>query len=78
METYIKRDAFIAWLKRIPIKDLSDGLGLCRIIMEEDFKRAIRELPEGIILKKQRNLSVQIQGYSYTALGLSAQIEQIL
>ena len=52
METYIKRDAFIAWLKRIPIKDLSDGLGLCRIIMEEDFKRAIRELPEGIILKK--------------------------
>ena len=62
MEKYINRAEFIAWLKRIPIKDLSDGLGLCRIIMEEDFKRAIRELPEGIILKdtnkKQRNLSV--------------------
>ena len=49
MAEYIKRDAFIAWLKRIPLKDLSDGLGLCRIIMEEDFKRAIRELPREVI-----------------------------
>ena len=49
MAEYIKRDAFIAWLKRIPLKDLSDGLGLCRIIMEEDFKRAIRELPGEMI-----------------------------
>lgn len=51
MDKYINRAEFIAWLKRIPIKDLSDGLGLCRIIMVEDFERAIRELPEGIILK---------------------------
>lgn len=50
MAEYIKRDAFIAWLKRIPLKDLSDGLGLCRIIMEEDFKRAIRELPREMIV----------------------------
>lgn len=50
MAEYIKRDAFIAWLKRIPLKDLSDGLGLCRIIMEEDFKRAIRELPGEMIV----------------------------
>ena len=50
MGKYIKRDAFIAWLKRIPLKDLSDGLGLCRIIMEEDFKRAIRELPGEMIV----------------------------
>ena len=50
MDEYIKRDAFIAWLKRIPLKDLSDGLGLCRIIMEEDFKRAIRELPGEMIV----------------------------
>ena len=50
MGEYIKRDAFIAWLKRIPLKDLSDGLGLCRIIMEEDFKRAIRELPGEMIV----------------------------
>ena len=49
MAEYIKRDAFIAWLKRIPLKDLSDGLGLCRIIMEGDFKRAIRELPREVI-----------------------------
>lgn len=45
----ISRDAFIAWLKRIPIKDLSDGAGLCRVIMVEDFERAIRELPSEII-----------------------------
>ena len=50
MGKYIKRDAFIAWLKRIPLKDLSDGRGLCRIIMEEDFKRAIRELPGEMIV----------------------------
>ena len=50
MAEYIKRDAFIAWLKRIPLKDLSEGRGLCRIIMEEDFKRAIRELPGEMIV----------------------------
>ena len=49
MAEYIKRDAFVAWLKRIPLKDLSDGRGLCRIIMEEDFKRAIKELPREVI-----------------------------
>lgn len=45
----ISRDAFIAWLKRIPIKDLSDGAGLCRIIMVDDFERAIKELPSDMI-----------------------------
>lgn len=45
----ISRDAFIAWLKRIPIKDLSDGAGLCRIIMADDFERAIRALPSDMI-----------------------------
>jgi hypothetical protein len=37
-------------MKRIPLKDLSDGLGLCRVIMEEDFKRAIRTIPDGTII----------------------------
>lgn len=45
----ISRDAFVAWLKRIPIKDLSDGLGISRIIMLDDFERAIKELPSDII-----------------------------
>ena len=49
MDKYIDREALIDWLKHIPIKDLSDGLGLCRVIMEDDFKRAIKEMPEGII-----------------------------
>ena len=50
MAKYIDREALVEWLKRIPLKDLSDGRGLCRIIMEEDFKRAIRTIPDGTIV----------------------------
>ena len=50
MAKYIDRDALVEWLKRIPLKDLSDGLGLCRIIREEDFKKAIKNMPKGIIV----------------------------
>ena len=50
MAKYIDREALIAWLKRIPLKDLSDGLGLCRVIMEDDFKKAIKKMPKGIIV----------------------------
>ena len=46
---YIDREGLIEWLKRIPLKDLSDGLGLCRIIREDDFKKAIKNMPKGII-----------------------------
>lgn len=47
MAELIDRDALIEWLKKIPLKDLSDGLGLCRVIMEDDFKRAIHDMPKG-------------------------------
>ena len=47
---YIDREGLVEWLKRIPLKDLSDGLGLCRIIMEDDFKKAIKNMPKGIII----------------------------
>ena len=50
MAKYIDRDALVEWLKRIPLKDLSDGLGLCRVIMEDDFKKAIKKMPKGIII----------------------------
>ena len=50
MDNYIKREALIEWLKRIPLKDLSNGLGLCRVIMEDDFKKAIKNMPKGIIV----------------------------
>ena len=50
MTKYIDREALVEWLKRIPLKDLSDGLGLCRVIMEEDFKKAIKNMPKGIIV----------------------------
>lgn len=49
MAKYIDREAFIEWLTHIPLKDLSDGLGLCRVIMEDDFKKAIKKMPRGII-----------------------------
>ena len=50
MAKYINREELVEWLKRIPLKDLSDGLGLCRVIMEVDFKRAIRTIPDGTII----------------------------
>ena len=50
MAKYIDRDALVEWLKRIPLKDLSNGLGLCRVIMEDDFKKAIKKMPKGIIV----------------------------
>ena len=50
MDNYIKREALIEWLKRIPLKDLSNGLGLCRVIKEDEFKKAIKKMPKGIIV----------------------------
>ena len=50
MAKYIDREALVEWLKRVPLKDLSDGLGLCRVIMEDDFKKAIKKMPKGIIV----------------------------
>ena len=49
MAKYIDRGALIEWLKRIRLIDLSDGRGLCRVIMEDDFKKAIKKMPKGII-----------------------------
>ena len=49
MSEYVEREALIEWLKRIRLIDLSDGRGLCRVIMEDDFKKAIKKMPKGII-----------------------------
>ena len=49
MAEFIDRGALIEWLKRIRLIDLSDGRGLCRVIMEDDFKKAIKKMPKGII-----------------------------
>lgn len=49
MSEYIERESLIEWLKRIPLIDLSDGRGLCRVIMEDDFKKAIKKMPKSII-----------------------------
>ena len=50
MAKYLDREALIEWLKRIPLKDLSDGRGLCRVIFEDDFKKAIKKMPKGVIV----------------------------
>ena len=50
MAKYIDREALVEWLKCVPLKDLSDGLGLCRVIREDDFKKAIKKMPKGIIV----------------------------
>ena len=49
MDEYIEREALIEWLKCIPLIDLSDWHGPCRVIMEDDFKKAIKKMPKGII-----------------------------
>ena len=49
MDNYIDRGALIEWLKRIRLIDLSDGRGICRVIMEDDFKKAIKKMPKGIV-----------------------------
>ena len=50
MAKYIDRAQFIDWLKtEIKFKDLSDGLGLCLVMMKEDFERAIKHMPDSII-----------------------------
>jgi hypothetical protein len=49
MAKYVDAQALRDWLKHIPLKDLSDGQGLCRVIMEDDFKAAIRSLPESAV-----------------------------
>ena len=50
MAKYIDRDSLIEWLKQIRLIDLSDGLGICRVIMEDDFKKAITNMPENTIV----------------------------
>ena len=50
MAKYIDRNQLIDWLKtEIKFKDLSDGLGLCLVMMKEDFECAIKHMPDSII-----------------------------
>ena len=69
MAKYIERDALVEWLKHIPLKDLSDGLGLCRVIMEDDFKKAIKKMPKGIIVDAVEVVRCKDCIYSYEDFG---------
>lgn len=44
-ERLVSADGLREWLKKIPLHDLSDGRGLCRIIFAEDFERAMASFP---------------------------------
>lgn len=44
-EELVSADGLREWLKKIPLHDLSDGRGLCRIIFAEDFERAMASFP---------------------------------
>ena len=44
-EKLVSADGLRKWLKKIPLHDLSDGRGLCRIIFAEDFERAMASFP---------------------------------
>lgn len=69
MTKYIDREALIEWLKRIPLKDLSGGLGLCRVICEDDFKKAIKNMPKGIIVDAVEVVRCKDCIYSYEQFG---------
>lgn len=69
MAEYVEREALIAWLKRIQLKDLSDGRGLCRVIFEEDFKHAIRTLPDGAIADVAPVVRCRDCKHSYVTIG---------
>ena len=66
MAEYIEREDLIAWLKHIPLRDLSDGHGLCRVIMEDDFKKAIKKMPEAIIADVAPVRHERWEGYSHS------------
>ena len=44
-EKLVSADGLREWLKKIPLHDLSDGRGHCRIIFAEDFERAMASFP---------------------------------
>ena len=68
MAKYIDREALVEWLKRVPLKDLSDGRGLCRVIMEDDFKKAIKKMPKGIVADVAPVVRCKDCEYSYDEL----------
>ena len=44
-QTYKYKQAVIDWVCKIPLHDLSDGKGFCKVIFSEDFQKALKDLP---------------------------------
>lgn len=74
MSGYIDVNKFRDWLGKIPLKDLSDGRGLCRVIFAEDFEDAVRNMPKNAIVDvepvrharwKDKVIQIGISKYHY-------------
>lgn len=44
MNDLISRQVIIDWASKIPIHDLSDGKGFCRVIFADDFLKALKTI----------------------------------
>ena len=58
---------FFPMLKKIPLHDLSDGRGLCRIIFAEDFERAMASFPgDAIQIVRCKDCIYRIDGRCFS------------
>jgi hypothetical protein len=66
-EKLVSADGLREWLKKIPLHDLSDGRGLCRIIFAEDFERAMASFPgEAIQIVRCKDCIYRIDGRCFS------------
>lgn len=60
MNGYIRK-----WASNIPVHDLSDGRGLCRVIFAEDFLNALKNFPTEDVQVVIRCKDCEYQSGSY-------------
>lgn len=66
-EKLVSADGLREWLKKIPLHDLSDGRGLCRIIFAEDFERAMASFPgDAIQIVRCKDCIYRIDGRCFS------------
>lgn len=66
-ERLVSADGLREWLKKIPLHDLSDGRGLCRIIFAEDFERAMASFPgDAIQIVRCKDCIYRIDGRCFS------------
>ena len=76
MSKYIDADKFRDWLGKILLKDLSDGRGLCKIILAEDFEDAVKNMPENTIADVQEVKHGKWKAVYHITCGIRQRYEQ--